>query len=201
MVSSSHHEKGFCASKFHKVYFLSILPLFYFCLFCGSSIIFAVLYKHRKDTLFLLQMTYDFCHRALSNWKSALKVEKKILLGVFWINPIFHHSHSSILVFGHSFSPYGPPSRQITHIYLKTVYSSCQKLYNLKIYTKYIYIFCFLIQKRHFLRRKQRCLYFIILSIDVYTYICIFNIYTIWSIYKIWPHNCSIIQAMPEGSN
>ena len=118
MVSSSHHEKGFCASKFHKVYFLSILPLFYFCLFCGSSIIFAVLYKHRKDTLFLLQMTYDFCHRALSNWKSALKVEKKILLGVLWINPIFHHSHSSILVFGHSFSPHGPPSRQIIYMYI-----------------------------------------------------------------------------------
>ena len=64
---------------------------------------------------------------------------------------------------GHSFSPYRPPSWQITHIYLKTVYSSCQKLYNLKIYTKYIYLL-FSHPKKTLFEKKQRCLYFIIFS-------------------------------------
>ena len=55
------------------------------------------------------------------------------------------------------------------------------------IRTRNIYIFCFLIQKRHFLRRKQRCLYFIIFSIDVYTYMYNQYIYTMINIYNMIP--------------
>ena len=74
-----------------------------------------------------------------------------------------------------------------TYIFENCIQQLSETLQFENIRTRNIYIFCFLIQKRHFLRRKQRCLYFIIFSIDVYTYMYNQYIYNMINIYNMIP--------------